>query len=74
MSNQKSVPEQWHIRTLTYRMADAAVIVVGWLLACQKFGNEATQTPPLLLAGSILTFHFVGEITGMYRNWRGGAS
>ena len=71
MSNQKSVPEQWHIRTLTYRMADALVIVIGWYLACQKFGNEAGEGQALLMTSSILAFHFVGEITGMYRNWRG---
>ena len=52
-------------------MADAAVIVIGWALACRKFAYEADEGQALLMTGSILVFHFVGEITGMYRNWRG---
>lgn len=70
-SKKKSVPEQWHIRTLTYRIADAAAIVAGWLLACSKLVAYPDQRHALLMTTTILLFHFVGEITGMYRNWRG---
>ena len=67
----KSVQEQWHIRTLTYRLADAIVIIVGWLLATASLAPTADQNYALAMTVTILVFHFVGEITGMYRNWRG---
>lgn len=70
-SNPKSVPEQWHIRTLTYRLADALVIVAGWALAGSRWGEDIGQNHALAMTTTILLFHFVGEITGMYRNWRG---
>lgn len=69
--NLKSVPEQWHIRTLTYRLADALVIIAGWLLATSRLGPDTDHSHALAMTLTIVVFHFVGEITGMYRNWRG---
>ena len=69
-SANKSVQEQWHIRTLTYRLADALVIIAGWLLATRHVDNTGDNNA-LAMTLTIVIFHFVGEITGMYRNWRG---
>ncbi len=67
----KSIQEQWHIRTLTYRLADALVIVSGWLFANQNLAASADPSHALVMTLTIVVFQFVGEITGMYRNWRG---
>jgi len=71
MANVKSVHEQWHIRTLTYRLADALVIVAGWWLASKSVTPNINENHALIMTMTIVLFHFVGEITGMYRNWRG---
>ncbi len=67
----KSAQEQWHIRTLTYRATDALVIVAGWMLATSQFDVSDNRSHALVMTLTIVFFHFVGEITGMYRNWRG---
>lgn len=68
----KTVQEQWHIRTLTYRMTDALAIVGGWALAMHAQPvMEPHLAHTLTVTLTILLFHFVGETTGMYRNWRG---
>ena len=68
----KSVQEQWHIRTLTYRSADALVIMIGWWVAsfCPAW-SQTDSSYALAMTVTILVFQMVGEITGMYRNWRG---
>lgn len=71
MTDVKSGQEQWHIRTLTYRLADALVIVLGWWLATKSLAPEVSANHALAMTITIVLFHFVGEITGMYRNWRG---
>ena len=71
MANVKSVQEQWHIRTLTYRLADALVIVAGWWLASKSVAPNINANHAIAMTIAIVLFHFVGEITGMYRNWRG---
>lgn len=70
-SEAKSVQEHWHIRTLTYRLTDAAAIILGWTLATNTVMSTADHGYKLTLTLTILLFHIVGEITGMYRNWRG---
>lgn len=70
-ANLKSVQEQWHIRTLTYRLTDALVIIAGWMLATSHLSPATDNSHILAMTMTILLFHFVGEITGMYRNWRG---
>ena len=70
-SGPRHIQEQWHIRTLMYRLTDAAAITTGWLATVRLVGAEVDQSHTLAVTTSILTFHFVGEITGMYRNWRG---
>ena len=72
MGSVKGVQEPWHIRTLTYRLADAAVIIVGWVLAMKYMHvTSLDHSHSLAMTITIVLFHFVGEITGMYRNWRG---
>lgn len=71
MGDVKTGQEQWHIRTLTYRLADAVVIIAGWWLASKSVSVAVGANHALAMTISIVMFHFVGEITGMYRNWRG---
>ncbi len=71
MANLKRADDQWHIRTLTYRLADALVIVAGWWLASKSVAPNISANHALTMTITIVLFHFVGEITGMYRNWRG---
>ena len=69
----KSVPENWHIRTLTYRFTDALAIIAGWMLATRALDPLTDQYHSLVVTLTILLYHIVGEITGLYRNWRGTA-
>ena len=71
MIDVKSGQEQWHIRTLTYRGADALVIVCGWWIATRLLNTSVDVRHAFATTITIVVFHFVGEITGMYRNWRG---
>ena len=43
MTDLKSGQEQWHIRTLTYRLADAMVIVAGWWMATKSIAPDVSE-------------------------------
>jgi hypothetical protein len=54
-----------------HRLADAAVICLAVRLAVGQ--TESTGLPELLTisAATILVFHVVSELSGLYRSWRG---
>jgi putative colanic acid biosysnthesis UDP-glucose lipid carrier transferase len=54
-----------------HRLADAAVICLAVRFAIGQ--TDETGLPELLTisAATILLFHFVAELTGLYRSWRG---
>lgn len=67
----KGVREEWHVRTLSYRFTDAVAIIAGWILATRALDPSSDQYHSLVLTITILLYHVIGEMTGMYRNWRG---
>ncbi len=67
----RRIHEYWSVREVAYHLTDAMSIIVGWLLA-SRFGEASVVQAHMLAATlAIIVFHVVGEITGMYRNWRG---
>jgi len=62
------------IRDPVYRLIDAAAIAAG--LALAAYATSAPLRAPHLTAGAlaIIFFYLVGEVSGMYRSWRGVAA
>lgn len=54
-----------------HRLADAAVIGGVVLLAMGQTADAGMQKALAISAATILVFHFVAEIGGLYRSWRG---
>lgn len=54
-----------------YRVADAAAILLGMLLAVIGAGESVTREHHLAGACALAIFYIMSEVTGMYRNWRG---
>jgi putative colanic acid biosynthesis UDP-glucose lipid carrier transferase len=59
------------LRVALYRSADVLCIVLGlWWASTYVWPLEANQLAAAL-AASVLTYLFLGELTGNYRSWRG---
>ncbi|PQO41281.1 undecaprenyl-phosphate glucose phosphotransferase [Blastopirellula marina] len=54
-----------------YRVADAAAIIVGMILAVMGAGGFPTVDHHMAVAAALAIFYVVAEFTGVYRNWRG---
>jgi putative colanic acid biosynthesis UDP-glucose lipid carrier transferase len=54
-----------------HRLADAAVICFAARLALGKTTEAGMPQLLTISAATILVFHFVAEISGLYRSWRG---
>ncbi|QDU74317.1 UDP-glucose:undecaprenyl-phosphate glucose-1-phosphate transferase [Bremerella volcania] len=54
-----------------YRVADAAAIIVGMILAVMGAGETPASDHQLAVAAALAIFYVVAEFTGVYRNWRG---
>jgi putative colanic acid biosysnthesis UDP-glucose lipid carrier transferase len=59
---------------LAHRLLDAAAIVGGLLAAAVLSGRELAKDDALAAAVAIIGFYVVGEITSLYRSWRGIAA
>lgn len=70
MSNPRRIYQYWSVRELFYRLVDGAAVVAG-LLVVVAARRGITQGDLLAALVAVLVFHFVAEITGLYRNWRG---
>ncbi|RMF96554.1 MAG: undecaprenyl-phosphate glucose phosphotransferase [Planctomycetota bacterium] len=66
----RRIYQYWSVRELVYRFVDGTAVLIGVAAASWAFGSFDER---YLLSGvaSILVFHFVAEISGLYRNWRG---
>src|SRR5882724_4493204 len=69
--------ERGHLRTyesavtLMQRLVDAGWIVLGQYLACMMYRQAWNQTNTVAALVAALAFHFVAEVNGLYRSWRG---
>lgn len=54
-----------------YRVADAAAIIIGMILAVMSAGETPVSDHQLAVAAALAIFYVIAEFTGVYRNWRG---
>jgi putative colanic acid biosynthesis UDP-glucose lipid carrier transferase len=52
------------------RLADAGWIVLALYVACRLYPQQWNQTNTVAALVSVLAFHFVAELNGLYRSWR----
>jgi putative colanic acid biosynthesis UDP-glucose lipid carrier transferase len=57
--------------THVQRVVDAGWIVLAQRVACWLYPEEWNQTNTIAVLAALLAFHFVAEINGLYRSWRG---
>jgi putative colanic acid biosynthesis UDP-glucose lipid carrier transferase len=69
--------ERGHLRsyesalTLVQRLADAGWIVLAQYIGCWIYNQAWIQTNTVAALVAVLAFHFVAELNGLYRSWRG---
>ena len=63
----------WSLRDVVYRMVDITGILSGLVVAAELQVEILDEFYLLAGAGAIIIYYLLGEITGMYRNWRGVA-
>jgi putative colanic acid biosysnthesis UDP-glucose lipid carrier transferase len=56
---------------LIQRLVDAGWIVLALYVACRLYPQPWTDTNTLAALLAVLTFHFIAEVNGLYRSWRG---
>lgn len=66
----RRIQQYWSVRELVYRFLDGAAVLAGVAVA-QAVTGALDQRHWLAALAAILVFHFVAEISGLYRNWRG---
>src|SRR5882672_1654403 len=57
--------------TLVQRLADAGWIVLAQYVGCWIYNQAWIQTNTVAALVAVLAFHFVAELNGLYRSWRG---
>lgn len=65
------IHQHWTVRDVAYRMLDASSILCAWILATQFHGLRQDEYHLVTGFASIVVLYLVGEITGLYRSWRG---
>ena len=65
------IHESWYVREILTRLWDGAAVMAGYGLALEWTQPEASAPYIWLGTVSVLIFYLVGEIAGLYRNWRG---
>ncbi|WP_347244737.1 undecaprenyl-phosphate glucose phosphotransferase [Thermogutta sp.] len=70
MATIRRIHQYWSVRELFYRLLDGAAVVIG-LWGAVVLQRDFRQSDLLAAVLTVLVFHFVAEITGLYRNWRG---
>src|SRR5262245_46618196 len=59
---------------LIQRLVDAGWIVLAQYIACRLYPQEPQQwndTNTLAALLAVIAFHFIAEVNGLYRSWRG---
>jgi len=66
----RRIQQYWSVRELVYRFLDGGAVLAGVGAAVWATGVHDER---FWLCGvvAVLMFHFVAEISGLYRNWRG---
>jgi putative colanic acid biosynthesis UDP-glucose lipid carrier transferase len=64
------IRQTWSLRDLVYRLADAAAIVAGLVIALHWTGAQVAEPHVTAAAAAILLHYLVAEANGMYRSWR----
>ena len=57
--------------SLAQRVADAGWIFAGHYAACRLYPQDWGNLNTAAVAVAVLVFHFVAELNGLYRSWRG---
>jgi putative colanic acid biosynthesis UDP-glucose lipid carrier transferase len=56
---------------LIQRLIDAGLIVLAQYIACRLYPQTWSDTNTLAALLAVLAFHFIAEVNGLYRSWRG---
>jgi putative colanic acid biosynthesis UDP-glucose lipid carrier transferase len=56
---------------LTQRLADAGWVVLAQYAACWLYPQAWNQRNTVAALVAVIAFHFVAEVNGLYRSWRG---
>src|ERR1041385_5594811 len=57
--------------TLVQRLVDAGWIVLAQYIACRLYPQAWSEANTLAALLAVLAFHFIAEVNGLYRSWRG---
>jgi putative colanic acid biosynthesis UDP-glucose lipid carrier transferase len=70
----RQIHESWSTHAVAYRLLDTAAIVAAWYWVADYYAVSTGVEHLLALSTATLAFFFAGEVTGVYRNWRGSAA
>ena len=70
-SQKAKIHQTWSLCETMYRLIDVASILTGLVVAVRLQVGQLNDFYLLSGAAAVILFYLLGEITGMYRNWRG---
>jgi undecaprenyl-phosphate glucose phosphotransferase len=56
---------------LIQRLVDAGLVVLALYVACRLYPQEWSEPNTLAALLAVIAFHFIAEVNGLYRSWRG---
>jgi putative colanic acid biosynthesis UDP-glucose lipid carrier transferase len=69
-ASRPRIYQAWSLRDLVYRVADAAAIAAGLVVALRWTHTPVGETHVTAAAAAIVVHYLVAEANGMYRSWR----
>jgi putative colanic acid biosynthesis UDP-glucose lipid carrier transferase len=69
-SSRPRIYQAWSLRDLAYRVADAAAIAAGLVIALRWTHTQVGEPHVTAAAAAIVVHYLVAEANGMYRSWR----
>jgi putative colanic acid biosynthesis UDP-glucose lipid carrier transferase len=74
MSDSREIHQTGSLKSIVHRVIDAVGIVLGIWIAC-LLAQASDNTPKMLSAATaIIVYYLLGEVTGVYRSWRGASA
>ncbi|MFO0915649.1 MAG: undecaprenyl-phosphate glucose phosphotransferase [Pirellulales bacterium] len=70
----RQIHEHWSTHQIAYRLIDTLAIGLAWYWVAAAAQVPLDSDHLLAMLAAILCFFFSGEVTGLYRNWRGAAA